>query len=161
MSTKTCIYVFDNGPLIDLFRNFYEKQFPSLWKKFDELVESGELVSVSEVLNEISKSGDRLDLWSKKNKDLFKRPTVNELEFVAEIFKVEHFQQMVRKQERLQGKPVADPFVIARAHEIKGGCVVTSEIRKQGSASVRIVCDHFKIRSLNLEEFMEENGWIF
>jgi len=41
---------------------------------------------------------------------------------------------MIRKQERLKGKPVADPFVIARA-KISGACVVTQE-KKTG---------HFKL----------------
>jgi hypothetical protein len=35
-----------------------------------------------------------------------------EMEFVVEIFKVKHFQSLIRKKEQLEGTPVADPFVI-------------------------------------------------
>jgi len=49
---------------------------------------------------------------------------------VADIFKIPHFQTLIRKQERLLGKPVADPFVIAKAQSI-GGCVITTEKYKK------------------------------
>lgn len=46
-------YVFDSGALIDLFNNFYQERFPSLWEKFDRLVSDGTIISVREVYNEI------------------------------------------------------------------------------------------------------------
>lgn len=32
-------YVFDTGPLRNLFRYFYRERFPTLWERFDILVE--------------------------------------------------------------------------------------------------------------------------
>ncbi len=109
-------YVFDSDSLINLFRHYYPERFPTLWEQFDALVSGGELISVREVFNEIGSSEDSLGTWAKEQKNiLFLETTVEEFKFVAEIFQVRHFQAMIRKQERLKGMPVADPFVIARA----------------------------------------------
>ena len=109
------IYVMDSGPLIVMFRNFYVDRFPTLWRRFDDMCAVGTLISVREVANELEGHVDRLSDWAKDNKPFFHSPEANELQTVADIFAVPHFQAMVRQQERLQGKPVADPFVIAKA----------------------------------------------
>lgn len=154
-------YVFDSGPLIDLFRHYYPERFPSLWDKFHSLVSSGEIISVREVYNEIDSRDDALAKWAKEQKDIFFSPsTSEELRFVGEIFKIEHFQAMVRKQERLGGKPVADPFVIARA-KIFCCAVVTVEVFKENAPKIPNVCKHFSIPCVNLEEFMQKENWSF
>jgi hypothetical protein len=154
-------YVFDSDSLIDLFRHYYPARFPSLWEKFDALVSEGQLVSVREVFNEIGSSGDMLAIWAKEQKNkLFLESTSEELRFVGEIFRVRHFQAMIRKQERLKGKPVADPFVIGRA-KISGACVVTQEKRTENAAKIPNVCDHFGIPCIDLEGFMEKENWMF
>ncbi len=156
-------YVFDSNSLMNLFWHYYPKRFPTLWEKFDALVSGGELISVREVFNEIGSSEDSLGTWAKEHKNvLFLESTVKELQFVAEIFQVRnfHFQAMVRKQERLQGKPVADPFVIAKA-KILNACVVTQEKNTEKAAKIPNVCDHFKIPCIDLEGFMEKENWTF
>lgn len=119
-------YVFDSGPLIWLFRHYYKNRFPSLWKNFDSLVGNGRLLSVREVMNELLGQEDDLSRWVKENKSFFETPEPEELMFVMDIFKAKHFQTMIRKKERLQGKPVADPFIIAKA-KIENATVVTTE----------------------------------
>lgn len=154
-------YVFDSGPLIDLFRHYYRDRFPSLWEKFHALVLGGELISVKEVFNEIASNDDSLANWAKQQKkELFTESTPEELQFVGEIFKVQHFQVMVSKQKRLKGGSVADPFVIARA-KILDFQVVTTEAFKDNSAKIPNVCKHFSIPCINLEEFMQKEGWTF
>jgi len=154
-------YVFDSDSLINLFRHYYTERFPTLWEKFDALVSEGELTSVREVFNEIGSSKDPLGTWAKEQKNiLFLESTVEELKFVSEIFQVQHFQAMIRKQERLKGKPVADPFVIARA-KISGACVVAQEKKTENAAKIPNVCDHFGIRWTILEGFMKEENWTF
>ena len=99
--------------------------------------------------------------WAKDQKDKFFSPsTVEELKFVTEIFKVQHFQAMIRNKERLQGKHVADPFVIARA-KIFNCQVVTIEFFKDNAAGIPNVCKHFSIPCINLEGFMKQEGWTF
>jgi hypothetical protein len=154
-------YVFDSGPLIDLFRHYYPERFPSLWDKFHDLVTLEKIVSVKEVYNEIDSGEDTLAVWAKKVKEkLFSPSSAEELRFVAEIFKIQHFQLMVRNKERLKGKPVADPFVIARA-KIYSGTVVTNEKYKDNSAQIPNVCERFSIPCISLEEFMQQEGWTF
>jgi len=154
-------YVFDSDSLINLFRHYYPERFPTLWEKFHALASAGELISVREVFNEIGSREDSLAIWAKEQKDiLFSESTTGELKFVGKIFQVQHFQAMIRKQERLKGKPVADPFVIARA-KISGACVVTQEKNTENAAKIPNVCDHFGIDCINLEGFMKKENWTF
>jgi len=154
-------YVFDSDSLINLFRHYYPERFPTLWEKFDALVSAGELISVREVFNEIGSGEDLLAFWAKEQKNiLFLESTPKELQFIGEIFQVRHFQAMIRKQEILKGKPVADPFVIARA-KILSACVVTQEKNTENAAKIPNVCDHFGIPCKNLEKFMKEENWTF
>lgn len=155
------IYVFDSSPLIVLFRHYYPDRFPSLWEKFDTLVLEHRIISVREVRKELEGRGDRLSAWVKGHRELFSTPITDELNFVTEIFKITHFQMLVRKKERLNGKPVADPFVIAKAYTLEGGCVVTQEIYKPHAAKIPNVCERFGIPCLNLEAFMENEEWRF
>jgi hypothetical protein len=154
-------YVFDSGPLIDLFKHYYPDRFPTLWKNFYNLVSEGQLISVREVYNEIESRGDNLAEWAKLEKNiLFTTSSPEELFFVTQIFQVPHFQSMIRNKERLQGKPVADPFVIARA-KILDSQVVTTEVFKENGARIPNVCEHFSIPCINLEGFMKQEGWSF
>ena len=112
------IYVFDSGPLIDLFRHYYRERFPSLWQHFDRMVEDGRITSTREVSNELEGHEDKLAKWCKENRrKVFVTPAAAELEVVRNIFQVDHFQAMIRKKERLEGKPVADPNVSNGASE--------------------------------------------
>lgn len=155
------IYVFDSGPLIWMFRYYYPQRFPSLWEQFDELVDDQRVISVKEVARELEGQEDLLESWVKNNGNLFQLPSTTEFSLVSAIFQVPHFQGLIRKQERLQGKAVADPFVIAKAGSIDNGCVVTTEKYKKNASTIPNVCEHFNIPYMNLEEFMEQEGWAF
>ncbi len=154
-------YVFDSGPLIWMFRYYYPDRFPSLWEQFGVLVANQKIISVKEVSRELEGQEDLLESWVKDNVSVFQVPTAEELVLVGDIFQIPHFQGLIRKQERLQGKPVADPFVIAKANCIDNGCVVTTEKLKANASQVPNVCEYFKIQYMNLEEFMEEERWVF
>lgn len=155
------IYVFDSGPLIDLFRHYYRGRFPSLWERFDDMVAAGRVISTREVFNELEGQGDALAQWCKENRATFPSPDIPELTFVSEIFLVAHFRSLVRKEEQLKGKPVADPFVIAKAKTIGNACVVTQEHYKPNAAKIPNVCKHFGIAWTSLEGFMEKENWSF
>lgn len=154
------IYVFDSDSLINLFRHYYFERFPSLWVKFDALVSGKRILSVREVFNELKNGGDRLSEWVASNLSIFHKPTNKEMIFVTEIFKITHFQALIKKQARLEGKPVADPFVIAKA-KVGAGCVVTEERQTENAAKIPNVCNHFDIPCVNLETFMEKENWTF
>lgn len=154
-------YCFDNSPLSVLFKNYYRARFPSLWAKFDQLTEGGDILSTREVLREINDGGpESLQEWAGKNGDIFATPTSAEASFVAEIFAVPHFQQNIEQRKLLRGGKNADPFVIARARIVE--CpVVTMERLVPNAARIPNICEHFGIQCLSLEEFMAAEGWTF
>ena len=155
------IYVFDTSSLSKL-KHFYPAVFKSIWTGLDSLVQSGVLISTREVSNEIERGDvDRhTNQWLKDRKEIFTTPTADELRFVAEIFKVAHFQSLIGEKQRLQGTPVADPFVIACA-KLRKGTVVTEEREKQNAAKIPNVCQHFGVPCIDLETFMQQQGWSF
>ena len=159
------IYVFDSGPLIDLFSHYYRERFPSLWQNFDGMVAAGRITSTREVGNEIEGYGDKLAEWlenlEENRKNVFATPTSAELEVVRQIFDVRHFQSMIRKRQLLEGRPVADPFVIARAKCLNTGCVVTTEKHTPNAAKIPNVCEYFDVDWTDLEGFMEREQWRF
>jgi uncharacterized protein DUF4411 len=154
-------YVFDCSPLSSLFKNYYRRTFRSLWERFDELVEGGDILSTREVAREIEDGGpETLRDWAKKNAHIFTIPTAAEAHFVARIYAVSHFQQNIEAQKLLYGGRNADPFVIAKA-AVDKSTVVTMEQLKPNAVKIPNICQHFKIRCLSLQEFMEEQGWEF
>lgn len=155
-------YVFDTSGLC-ILRNYFPSRFPTLWKGIDALVKDGRLVSVREAYNELELFNDAefVQEWAKANESIFCIPSGDETRFVAEIFKVKKFMSLIKQKNLLIGKPVADPFVIAAAKVKKDACVVTQEIKKDHAAKIPNICDHFHIKSTNLEGFMEMEGWSF
>jgi hypothetical protein len=154
-------YVFDNGPLSALFRNYYRNRFPSLWQRFDQLVADGQLVSTREVLREIEDSSiESLVEWATQNREIFVTPTTEQGAFVVKIYAVPHFQQNIEQKKLLRGGKVADPFVIARA-ACENLTVVTTELMKPNAVKIPNICAHFGVKCLSLAEFMEAEGWTF
>jgi hypothetical protein len=98
--------------------------------------------------------------WAKKHKTVFTMPTPAEQEFVAQIFAVPHFRQLIGARHQQRGDPVADPFVIACA-KINSGTVVTEEKDKPNAARIPNVCAHFNVRCINLAGFMRRQEWSF
>jgi hypothetical protein len=155
------MYVFDTGVISNLHKNYYRKRFVSLWKAFDQLVADGKVTSTREVLHELSDGSPGADLdWAKANPKLFVTPDADEGAFVARIYAVAHFQANIEKQKLYKGGRNADAFVVARAFAI-GGTVVTAEHFKPNAVKVPNICKHFGIPWLDLEGFMEREGWEF
>ncbi len=155
------MYVLDTNVIIDLHKNYYRKRFISLWKAFDQLVTDGKITSTREAYRELHDGPPGTDTeWAKANEKLFATPDSKEGAFVAQIYSVAHFQSNIEKQKLLKGGRNADAFVVARAYSI-GGTVVTMERFKPNAVKVPNICAHFEIPFLNLEGFMESEGWEF
>lgn len=155
------IYVFDNSPLSTLFRNYYRGRFPSLWEKFDALVDADRLVSTREVLKEINGSSiEALRDWAKSHGEIFSTPTAEEGALVAQIFAINHFQHNIEQKKLYKGGFNADAFVVGKAGVIDG-TVVTMEEHRPNAAKIPNMCQHFGIPCLSLEAFMESEGWQF
>jgi len=121
------IYVFDSNSLIKLGA-FFPTRFPSLWKQVDDMVAAGTLVSVREVFRELDTyaEDDALLDWANRNKHIFMPAVPEESLFVGKIFSVPHFRTLINKQSMLEGRPVADPFIVASAKRFSG-TVITEE----------------------------------
>lgn len=155
------IYVFDNSPFSTLFRNFYRKRFPSLWARFDEMVEDGRIISTREVLRELEDNAPTGCLeWASTQKNVFTTPTAKEGAFVGRIYSVPHFQQNIERKKLYKGGKNADPFVIAKA-AVNSCVVVTMESGPENAAKIPNICAHFSVGCINLEGFMEAEGWSF
>jgi len=155
------VYIFDSNSFV-VISHYFPERFPTFWKRIDEYVTDGKILSVREVFNELDNNSSKIHLldWIKVNKNIFMSPTQSEMNFVNSIFQIPHFQYLVSAKQRLKGNPVADPFVIAAAR-IKEGCVVTEEDKKKNSARIPNICDHFNIPCTNVEGFMEMENWKF
>lgn len=154
-------YVFDTGSLSKL-KHYPPAVFRTMWLGLAGLEESGQLISTKEVWNELER-GEPVPFvndWLRERKRLFTTPTGPELIFVAQIFQVPHFQQMIGEQQRLKGTPVADPFVVACA-QVRGGAVVTEEKLKPHAAKIPNVCQHYGISCLDFTKFLTRQGWEF
>lgn len=155
------IYVFDTSSIRSL-QHFYPSVFKTIWDGLDTLIQQKTLISTREVWNELERQNISADVlaWAKQNKQIFTTPNAAELQFVAQILQIKHFQSLIGEQQRLKGTPVADPFVIACA-KIKGGTVVTEEQLKPNAAKIPNVCAHFNVPCIDLERFMQQQGWAF
>lgn len=155
------IYVLDTNSFI-VCSHYFPARFPTFWNQFDALVEDGRIISVREVKNELEHEASREHLrnWIDANRSIFLPPNAQETQFVAQIFAVPHFQQLIGKKQRLAGRPVADPFVIASAH-VRGACVVTEESFKPNAAKIPNVCGRFGIDCISIEKMMERENWVF
>ncbi len=155
------IYVFDTNSF-RVFGNYYPEAFPSFWMSIEDLVRDGRVISCSEVAKELElqSPSEHLNLWVGGHGELFSDPSSAEMQVVADVFRVPHFQQLIGEKQRLKGLPVADPFLVARG-AVLGGCVVTEEVLKPHAAKLPNVCEHFSVRSTNVQGFLAEVGWKF
>jgi hypothetical protein len=136
--------------------------FPAVWARIDDFVSVGKIISVREAFREIELQATKVHIgeWAKRNKTIFAQPSQEEMAFVAEIFSVPHFTQMIGRKQIAAGSPVADPFVIAAAR-IKNAWVVTEEAFKDNGAKIPNICRHFGIDCTNFEGLMRREGWAF
>lgn len=156
------IYVFDNNSISVLIKHFYESRFPSLWTGIDEMINRGEMISVREVQRELTAVFDRIPFATRPTitATFFQIASPEELSLVRDIFSNKRFQDLISRKNILQGNPVADPFLIAKA-EYCSGIVVTQEEYKPNGIKIPNICEERNIGCINLETFMEHQNWIF
>lgn len=150
------MYVADTGFFYAL-RHIYRANFPSVWQHIDQLVAAGQLLSVREVRNELewhAPSEAVLD-WTKAVRHIFTTPSAEELRTVGEILATPAFTGLVRIENIIRGRPVADPFVVAAAVHRRQAVVITEENLLKDGARVPAVCRAYKIQCDNFEGFLK------
>ena len=154
------MYIFDTSPLSSLFKNYYRGRFPTLWEQLETLIAGGDVVSTREVARELEQYATAEDEWLRANRAIFTVPTVAEAEVVRNIYDVAHFRQNIELKKLQKGGLNADPFVIAKA-AVSEGTVVTLEKFLPNATRIPNICQHFGVRCIDLEGFMEEEDWEF
>ncbi|MGI1663962.1 PIN domain-containing protein [Palleronia sp. KMU-117] len=154
------MYVFDTSPLSNLFRHFYRGRFPTLWAQFEDLVADGVVTSTREVRRELEVYAHADEDWVAANGSMFTTPTAEEALVIRDIYSVPHFRQNIEMKKIQKGGLNADPFVIAKAHA-SARSVVTLEANQPRAAKIPNICAHLGVPCMNLEEFMEDQGWRF
>lgn len=152
------MYCIDTSALVDGWTRYYPPDvFPPLWDKLEEMIGRKEIIAPDEVLRELSKKEDELFKWATKNDGLFAPLDATVQAATQEILAV--FPRLVDSE---RDRSIADPFVIALAR-VRGCCVVTGEKTSGNPKRPKIpnVCDHFKIRYVNMLQFMREQKWQF
>ena len=155
-------YVWDTNSLSQLFGFYYRKNFPSLWKEFQLLVNEGRFLSTREVLLELAGSpkAENAHKWAQERPHFFPDATDEETLFVATIFERPHFRQILQTKKGKPKQRVADPFLIAQAKRAKG-IVVTEESKPPHGARIPNICEHFDIPCIKLQQLMDREGWVF
>ena len=154
-------YVFDNNSF-RVLGNYYPDHFSTFWREFNQAVKVGKIISVREVRRELDfyVRHPHLSDWIERHKNIFLSPNATEMRFITDIFAVQHFQSLVNKQTLLEGRPCADPFIVAKANLING-CVVTEEAVQPNAAKIPNICQHFGVDCTNFQGFMEREDWSF
>lgn len=147
------VYVIDACALINASKNYNMKKtaFAHIWDKISEMIESGQLISSSEILDELK--DDDLAEWAKHHKEAFipLDPTIQAN--VTAILKT--YPTMI--QIKSTGNSNGDPFLVATA-KVKGGCIITDERPgdvKSKNYRIPNVCNELGIRYINLHEFLD------
>lgn len=150
------IYCIDTSSLISAWSERYPtKNFPGLWKQFEKLIDDGRLVSPDEVRYEIIKKSEGLDVWVKQHRNMFVAVDTDMQLTVRNI--LAEFPLLTKN---LPGRNSADPFVITLAR-MKNYTVVTEEgLGSINRPRIPFVCEHYKIKCINILGLIKQEDWI-
>lgn len=130
---------------------------PALWEQLDRLAGTGTIICPDEVLREIARKDDALHKWVKKRPRLF-----YPLDDPTQVAAAEVLAAFPKLVDTRRNRSVADPFVVATGR-LRFATVVTGEKAVGTAERPRIpnVCAHFNVRSINMLDFIREQGWVF
>ena len=148
------IYVIDACALINAAQNYNmaKKSFAHIWEALDTMIQNGELISSSEVIDELK--DDDLKEWAKGHKECFTPLTKEVQEKTTEV--LAQFPTMIKI--RSSGNSNADPFLVATA-AVQGGTIVTDEKmgdHKTKDYKIPNVCQALDIPYMNLHTFLDQ-----
>ena len=155
------IYSLDTSALIAAFHERYPiENFPSLWRKIEELIRNGRL-KMSQIVLEEAMRDTEIKKWCDENhlKPDFQVP-IDELvqEKVSEV--LSEFPRLVDNR---TGKSGADPWVIALALTIENCIVLTEENPTDSKNRPKIpdACAHFNLQCIKVVDLIKRENWIF
>lgn len=152
-------YCIDTSALIDAWIRWYPPDsFPTLWARIAELVDTTQLISSDEVLQELKrKEGDSLFRWAKEHERMF-LPLDADVQLRVNTIMKTH----PRLVDGRTGKSFADPFVIATA-QVRNGVVITGEGATGAVDRPKIpdVCRDLNIPCIRFTDLIRRESWRF
>ena len=117
------MYIFDTNVFYAL-GVIYKSAFVTLWQRLEELVESGDLISVREVRREIETNCPypQIAEWVASHKSIFKKPTPDEEEVVSALLRKPQYRLFIKRKNIVNELPVADPFIVAAGKVTRWRC---------------------------------------
>lgn len=161
--SRKCVYVVDSSSFISLNRFDSEVfELPErVWKRLDELLEDGTIISSRYVYEEVvtdSKKPDKVSAWLKPKKTHFVKPTNQQVLYMAEA--VNGFSGLVDPDSE---KEQADAWLVALAREKseqdpETEFVMVTQENKKSPIKIPAACRKHGIRTINQKEFLAEVG---
>ncbi|MBI3153103.1 MAG: DUF4411 family protein, partial [Chloroflexi bacterium] len=113
-------------------------------------------VSPEEVRHEIIKKSEGLDVWVKKHRNMFVELGTDDMQLAVRDI-LAGFPLLTKN---LPGRNSADPFVVALAR-MKNYTVVTEEgLGSINRPRIPFVCEHYKIKCINILGLIKQEDWI-
>ena len=153
------MYILDTNIIRKLVSHFPKrgKSFEAIWEIINEKIEQGELISVDECFNELSKQlSDKSDvfIWIKDRKSMFKNPNNEESLIISKLLVNKKMRENLRKKNILENRPCADIYIAAKA-KAQNAIVVTAEEYKPNSSQLPNICEELGVRCIGFDDFME------
>ncbi len=152
-------YCIDTSSLVHAYQRSYPPDvLPSLWnKRFDELIDAGQLIAPFDVLEELKQKHDDLYEWAKLRLDMFLEIDGYQDELAGIM------RDFPRLVDTRKGKSGADPMVIALALSKNPSLTVITEESFGSEKSPRIpfVCAQRDLRPINILRLFRDQAWKF
>ena len=159
MAGEEFLYCIDTSSLIHAYQRSYPPDIlPDLWdKRFDELIDTGQLISPFDVLEELKQKHDDLHEWAKLRPDMF----VEIDDYQDELASI--MDEFPRLVDTKKGKSGADPMVIALAMSKNQRCTVVTEegFGTEKSPRIPFVCAQRDLRCINILQLLRDQVWKF
>lgn|SRR5487761_1042159 len=148
-------YCIDTSALIDLKYRYPQdmETFAPIWKKLDNIVKNGQLISHSEVYREIEQVNDDILAWCHQNKRIFRNPDPEQVKALKKV-KAQYDSDYYNKNLNKTGR-WADPWIVTLAL-CQRGSVIANETHERNK--IPIVCKSVGIMCFDLIEFFRELG---
>lgn len=162
---ESIIFCLDTSVFVDVNR-FLIKLIPNLFREFDNLFNSGRIISHKIVYEEItahSKKPDSLTKWIKSKENFFKEINLQQTLLVADI--VQKFPTLIHFNKE---KDDADPWLVAMILELRATPDLFSILNEYVIVSTESehipnrlpdVCKYYSIRHFDLDKFFSAVGW--
>ncbi|WP_145484612.1 DUF4411 family protein [Yersinia aldovae] len=154
-------YIIDSNIFIEAQNTYYCLDVcPGFWEFLSQRFESGELISIKNVYDEISHKDDAIYEWVKERRPFFgavdDEITQKNFAEIANYVQTEYSSRKANNPNIHSFLSVADPWLIARAKTLSA-TLVTHEI-KAGSGSFKPkipdICEKFGVQTMRTDELL-------